>query len=316
MTTFHQRCPSCQRELELPAEAAGKRAICPACETEFVAQDRSPNVPVRPIKIPKTFRRIPIETVLAETRLVFTERRRPLLLPFLLPTVIVFLGILVPLVYLDGLAERDGAAAIAGGVALAPVALLILTYALWVGIRLSQAVCDAGPDDRAPQPLRWTQWAIPQGRSFVALLVVVTLASAIAALLIAALVMAIRSAETMPNLAARIPIYVLASSLVFGAGVFLLTRFWPLFPLSMRLDASKRVFRVAWWMTGPNTMTSFLMTIITMVVVGLCCVLFGVLLPIALPIILLMFVVAARLIDGSPIAALHWEPTADEVAEP
>lgn len=36
MSTIQQPCPSCQRLLELPSEAAGRTAQCPACRTQFV----------------------------------------------------------------------------------------------------------------------------------------------------------------------------------------------------------------------------------------------------------------------------------------
>lgn len=36
MSTIQQSCPSCQRLLELPADAAGRKAQCPACQTQFV----------------------------------------------------------------------------------------------------------------------------------------------------------------------------------------------------------------------------------------------------------------------------------------
>ena len=44
MSNLRQACPSCGRPLELPAEATGKRAKCPACEATFVVGQSAPTV--------------------------------------------------------------------------------------------------------------------------------------------------------------------------------------------------------------------------------------------------------------------------------
>ena len=49
---FRLRCPECGRELELPPQAEGKTAQCPACEHRFVARRFSPETEPNAVKTP------------------------------------------------------------------------------------------------------------------------------------------------------------------------------------------------------------------------------------------------------------------------
>ncbi|MGI9470367.1 MAG: hypothetical protein ACR2NZ_02465, partial [Rubripirellula sp.] len=45
MSTLRQLCPSCNRMLELPSDANGRLAMCPACESTFIVGESSPSSP-------------------------------------------------------------------------------------------------------------------------------------------------------------------------------------------------------------------------------------------------------------------------------
>ena len=144
-TTFRQACPSCGRELELPSEADGQTAACPACAHQFIASDpasrgfpgessdesardetrveggselagqtseglestaeATEHRPTRRLS-EQDIQSLPVETILADARYTFLCRRRPLLIPFLFPSVLMALLVFAPIAYLSELANR------------------------------------------------------------------------------------------------------------------------------------------------------------------------------------------------------------------
>ena len=82
-------------------------------------------------------------------------------------------------------------------------------------------------------------------------------------------------------------------------------RFWPVIPLAMSGRFGSDTIRESLSMTRPNLMTSFLMVIAISVLVGFGFSVFGLGLPIAIPLAALTLIVALRLIEGMPIPAFE-----------
>jgi hypothetical protein len=307
--------------LELPIEADGKPAVCPACQTQFVAAAMGNAIesqvrhevplPAPSAETSKVYQRVSIETVLEDTRSVFHERRRPFLLPFLVPTVLAAVGLL-PLVYLSDLAVTKRMLAMIWLAVLSPWFLLVISYPIWFAFRLSQNLCDPGPEnppdcdsggDTNVLKSYW-HWFAPDGRTFLSLLLLVT----ITLVFLMALVVI---STTMINLAVKVQapeIRVLLSIIAFAMFVvcWLLvgTRFWPLYPLVMRMGFGSQAIRESLAITRVNLMTSFLLVTTIFFFLGIGFGVFGLGLPLAIPLAALATEVASRLIEGRRIATL------------
>lgn len=250
---------------------------------------------------------ISIESVLGDSRNLFSDRRRPLLLPFLIPSVLVLVGLIVPLALISDLAITSKTRALTWSVVLMPWFLLVITYALWFASNLSIDVCDAGveSEDRALKPSRMSSWFVPDFRVFLALLVTVAVFVAVAATLISVAVVLIDSSRNIK--ATEIKILMTIGAAVGGiVGTTLFaTRFWPLIPMAMEGHFGVPALQDALAITRINLLTSFLMVIALLFLVGVGFSLMGLGLPIAIPIAALTLVAALRMIQGKSIPALE-----------
>jgi hypothetical protein len=315
MSSFPQVCPSCKSSLELPIEADGKTAVCPACETQFIAH-ATLNAPMlargrrseKPPHTPPTRsddRQVSIESVLGDTQTIFSSRRRPLLLPFLVPSLMVGLGGVVPIALLSELALTHRSMALVGFAMLSPVFVLLVSYAVWFALNRSIEVCDAAPQVD-PNDVPATRCGyLPDRRVFFALSMVVLIAMLWAATMVTL-------TAVMINLSSKL-VAIEIRALVFGGtlvGTVVLTtvvamRTWPLFPLAMEGRFGAPVIREALAMTRANPLTSFLIVVTAALMVGFGFSLFGIGLPIAIPLSALLSVVALRLIQGRRIPAIE-----------
>lgn len=319
MNSFRQLCPSCRSSLELPVEANGKTAICPACQNQFVAavppsaesesesdrqqatgaSERSPRQAVR-----KSYRCVSIERIFDDSRCVFVDRRRPLLLPFLLPSLLVLLGFVYPLVYLNEMAATNAPRALQWAAALTPWFVLVTVYTFWFALNLAREVCDAEPDAPANTGSRIRLWFLPRGREFVALLIAVTSWLLFCAAIIALAVIVVKAGGGVKAIEIRLLTMIGA---FLGAGVVLTAvamRFWPVIPLAMDGRTGSGVIGESLAMTNVNRMPSFFLVVAAFVLIGGGFALFGLGLPLALPWVALVFIVALRLIDARRIPAL------------
>lgn len=317
MNSFQQSCPSCNASLELPIEADGKAAVCPACQTQFIAAappalESKPTAVVTPQPTPqpvavKRYRKIPIEHIFADTQSIFVERRRPLMMPFLMPSVLIVLGLLLPLAYLSDLAITNRTQALLWLAVASPWFLLVTVYSVWFALNLSLDVCDAGPDLEDDPPRKTRSWFVPKAAVFLSLLAVMTIA-------IAYLAVVIGLAIAIMNLGSNVQateIHLLMTVGAFVGAILLLTlsamRLWPVIPLAMDGRFGGAVVRESLEMTKANLMTSFFLVVGISFLVGFGFSVFGLGLPLAIPIGALELVVALRLIEGRQIPAFDRE---------
>lgn len=315
MTCFHQSCPSCAAELELPAEADGKAAVCPACQTQFIANatvttkstDTATPTATRtpsPQPIDAPLRPVSIESVMGETHTIFSGRRRPLILPFLIPSLLVVIGFVLPLVYLNDLAIVNQPKAITWTAVLSPWFLALSVYAFWFASNLAIDVCDAEAErDHEPRG-RIRSWLLPEGRVFVGLLLTVAAATVIFGVLLVLAAAYINMGRKIETFEVRMLMTAGAFLCAFAVAIGVAMRFWPLIPLAMEgrwgVNAAKRSLAI----TAANLMTSFLLIAALSFLVGVGFSLFGIGLPFAIPYAALALVVALRLMENRRIPAL------------
>ena len=323
MNSFQQACPSCQSSLELPIEADGKSAVCPACQSQFIAgapgKEMEPHdhaeLPLRTtsVEAPKEYRRISIENVWDDSRSVFQQRSRPLLLPFLILSVLAAIG-LSPLIYLNSMAVKQRTLAMIWLAVLSPWFLSVISYSIWYALRLANNVCDAGPkklsdvpsdiDSHASEPNQY--WLVPNGRQFIfSMFMLVVIAFGFQMIVIGI-------STAMIKLSANVQAQEIRILLLTGAfAVFVIcllivgTRFWPLFPLMMRARFGSQAIRQSLAITRVNLMTSFLLVIAIFFLLGFGFGMFGLGLPLVVPLAALTSEVALRLIEGRRISTLE-----------
>ncbi|MCS7470536.1 zinc-ribbon domain-containing protein [Stieleria sp. ICT_E10.1] len=317
MSSFQQSCPSCNASLELPIAADGKAAVCPACQARFIAAaptvlESSPTAVVTPQLTPqpvavKRYRKIPIEHIFADTQSVFIERRRPLLMPFLIPSVLVVLGLLLPLAVLSDMASTNLKQALLWLAIASPWFLLVTVYSVWFALNLSLDVCDAGPDLEDDPPPKTRSWFVPKAAEFISLLIAMTIAITCVAVVIG---LAIVIMNVGSNVQAT-EIHLLMTVGAFVGAILLLTlsamRLWPVIPLAMDGRFGGAVVRESLEMTKSNLMTSFFLVVGVFFLVGFGFSVFGLGLPLAIPVAALALVVALRLIQGRGIPAFDRE---------
>ena len=329
MSSFRQICPGCKATLELPIQADGKTAVCPACDAHFVAnagqgeqaaiasvddsldgsaalQTSVPqtSVPPKPVTV-KHYRQVPIESIWDGTRSILLGRRRRLFLPFLVPSVLVLLGMVFPLSYLSGKASSNLTSALTWLALLSPWFLMVTVYCWWFALNLSLEVCDAGPDTPGEDAPEIRSRFLPKWRVFLALLIVLTIAIAFAAVVISVATVIIDSASQVNAIEIRL----LATIGTFVIGILALTlaamRLWPMVPLAMEGQMGKRILGESLAMTRSNRMSSFLLVATVFFIVGFGFSLMGLGLMVSIPIAALMLVVGFRMIVDRRIPAFQ-----------
>ncbi|MCO8121902.1 hypothetical protein NHH03_09155 [Stieleria sp. TO1_6] len=308
MNSFQQACPTCGATLELPGQESGKAAVCPSCQTEFVAA-----VPVTepPVSKPPTatpmpgYRSVSIESVVAHTQSVLFHRRRPLFVPFLVPALLVVVAGVIPVAFLSGLATTNPARAWIGMGILMPWFLMLATYAVWFALERSSVVCDDAGESAESQAGAGKIRFLPPLDRLVSLSIAVLM---LAVWITGCTAVSIAVAQFSGKIAAWetrvlvVGISVVVSS-VFGLAVAM--RFWPLFPLLAGGSRLLPAMRASVAMTRVNSLTSFLLVIAAGILLGGGFSLFGLGLPITVPVCALLWTVAQRLIDGTPLPLLQ-----------
>ncbi|WP_182866034.1 hypothetical protein [Stieleria mannarensis] len=307
MSSFQQTCPSCNASLELPIEADGKAAVCPACQTQFTAAAPSMAESVPKPSPEHRYQSITIERIWTDTQSVLSERRRPLFVPFLIPSVLVLLGLIVPLAHLNDLANTNRPLALMWIAIGSPWFLLLIVYSVWFAMNLAADVCDAQPDENGDVPPRHRSWLVPSIAVLAALLVTLAIGMLFGAVIIGLAVVMINAASGVQATEIRL----LTTIGVFLASVLALTftamRLWPVVPLAMQGRCGGAVIRESLEMTKVNPMTSFFLVVVMFVVMGVGFSLFGIGLPLVMPFAALICVVAFRSIAGRRIPALDGE---------
>jgi hypothetical protein len=103
----------------------------------------------------------------------------------------------------------------------------------------------------------------------------------------------------------RMLVYLGAFAVVVVSLLLVGMRFWPLYPLVMRTRFGSDTIRESLAITRTNLMTSFLLAITIFFFIGFGFGMFGLGLPLAIPLVSLASEVALRLIEGRRIAALE-----------
>lgn len=302
----------------MPAEADGKAAICPACQKEFVASaERSPSTsdrPPTPSDVPKPkrgkpdpIRKVSIESILGDTQTIYADRRRPILLPFLIPSILVVAGLVFPLAYLSDLVANNKPGAVVWTLVLLPWFLLVATYAFWFALNLGVDVCNAGPDLEPGKRERIRSWFLPDPKVFLALFLILTALAAVFAALVGMSIAIANAAENVKAFEIRLLMFVVAFFGSLVALTLITMRFWPLIPMAMDGRFGTPAVRRCLAITGSNLMTSFLLVIASFFALGLGFGLFGLGLPLAVPLVALSLIVGYRLIEGKRIPAFERE---------
>ncbi|QEF96069.1 hypothetical protein Mal15_00950 [Stieleria maiorica] len=315
MSSFQQTCPSCSASLELPIEADGKAAVCPACQSQFTATAPSAaklDAVAAPEPVPQTtpaasYQTITIERIWTDTQSVLSERRRPLFVPFLIPSVLVLLGLVVPLAHLNDLAITNRPLALRWLAIGSPWFLLLIVYSVWFALNLAVDVCDAEPDENGEVPPRTRSWFVPSVAVSGALLITLATGMLFVAVILGVAIVMINAASGVQATEIRL----LTTIGVFLASALALTftamRLWPVVPLAMDGRCGGAVIRESIEMTRVNPMTSFFLVVVMFVALGVGFSLFGLGLPLAMPFVSLVCVIAFRSIAGRRIPALGGE---------
>lgn len=147
MSTFLQTCPDCSRSLELPAEARGRLAKCPACEATFRADlveatDQGTLASGRPQII-----QLSIEDILSPTLAIFRVHWKPSVISCLIIAAASVVLIGIPAWVLWTLSSGGQRwVAVIGVMLMVPYSLLLGAYAL-VGLsRVHLAIARGEPD--------------------------------------------------------------------------------------------------------------------------------------------------------------------------
>ncbi|MEL6104558.1 MAG: hypothetical protein AAFU85_00920 [Planctomycetota bacterium] len=317
-TFFRLSCPECGRELELPLQADGKTAQCPACEHRFVA--KRPQMEEQSISEAASDRsdaaasllpiqRVPIETVVQRAQSVFSRRRKRLLWPFALPFLMLILFVGVPLIVLGEFYNTNPPAAMIWVAVLSPLFLLQVLYAVWFTLQRSNWVCDLDFDaaqelkkKRGPRELRFPDPVafLKLGAVTTVLLIFVPVILIIAFTVAANLISGLFSATTELALI----LSGVVALLMAGCYGLLLARLWPLFPLTLQGGPIAFDTHRALKITRENQLTSFLIVVITSGLLGAGFGLLCVPLVITAPCAALLLVVAQRTLEGRDIPIL------------
>lgn len=302
MNSFQQVCPSCNALLELPIEADGKSALCPACDAEFVA-----GISLKPIQlVPRDYQRVSIETIWGDSQTVFQGRRRRFLMPFLIPTILVLVGFVAPFAYLNGLAVNSRRTALIASAILSPWFMLVLSYAIWFALKRSTKICDTGPQEDSEPTWSWRAQYVPELRSFLWVFINLVVTVVVAATLLAAWMAMIRIGSVVPSVGIAGLIYLGSSVVALTLIVLVTTRFWPVYPLAMTRRFGIRAIKESWAITKSNLLTSFFLGLTILFLLGLGFSIFGLGLFFAIPAAAMVSTVALRSIEGSRIAALEY----------
>ena len=317
MKSFRLKCPECNATLELPVEADGKSSICPACQTQFTARALNaqaikvqPEVTNAAVPVPfLTCNRVAIESITADTQSIFIDRRRPLLVPFIAPCVLLVLALVLPIAWLNYLSSTNGTWALVFGLSLLPVFIAVLAYSFWFALNLAIDVCDAGPRDPNSETRPVESWFKPDGRHFLRVMCVTAGFLLVGSLTVTLFLFAAQLAFSIQAVAGRSVVLGGAFIGFLAVVIVILMRFWPIFPLAMRRCPLKEALSVALRMTSQNLMTSFFLAITIYFILGLGLGLFGVGIPVVVPVSALMLEVAYRLVRGTRIPAFDHPPT-------
>jgi len=310
---FQQTCPGCGAALELPLEAEGKAAVCPACDHRFVASAKVADEPseLASFTAPRrrgmsgltdgsNVRRVAIEPIFQSFQTVLSTRRRPLFLPFLIPTFLAFVGLVYPLAYLNRMAQANLATAQWWLIGLLPWFLLVLSYVIWFALNLAHDVCET---TSASTGGFWF-WIKPQANAYFGLLILFGMLSLTGAILATVGYLAITMTSTVSAIELRLLVSGGVIALAITTMLAICMRIWPLFPLIYRDGISRQVIRRGLALSGANLMTSFLLvaTLGFLLGSGFSFALIG--LPLAIPVAAVFLVVAAYRMEGAPIAAV------------
>ena len=301
MTSFQQTCPNCRATLELPGEADGKLAVCPACQHQFTAAAIASATPQPQWPRPATtVREVPIETVLADARLAFALRRRPLLLPFLIPSFLALVGLVYPLAYFNHLANQDFWLAIKWMALCSPWFVLLVSYVIWFALNLAADVCEF--PDGVSGGIRF--WMVPRIKSLVGLVAVNLAFAALLGALIALNKSAFGIVAKLSSIEIQFLVMggVVALSLALLVGVSLWT--WPLWPLAYRDGLSVSVVRRSLAAAQANSLTSFLLVVVLGILTGLGFASFLLGAPLLIPIGTLIVTVAAGRVTGQTVPVI------------
>ncbi|MEO1524140.1 MAG: hypothetical protein AAFX06_01830 [Planctomycetota bacterium] len=317
---FRQACPLCGSELELPLAADSKLAQCPACEHRFIASrdsepesvdsggDAQPDTIEQAVP-PSQLRAVPIETIAHRTQAVLSKRSKHLFRASLWPFAILFLFVVIPFFYLNDLYTRNAPLAVIWMWSLSPIYLVLTWYSIWFTFKRSDWACDFDAYTERVQkgkPIPRSLW-LPNdvsflklgAVSFVLLLCVPVVLSFVASL----------AANVIEKMFTGQDSLILAQSLAVGfalacAYIWLLTLVWPLFPLALRRGSIKSDVNRALRMTRINRMTSFLVIVLSFLLLGIGFAAFLLLLCATAPCVALLLVVAGRQIEGREIPVL------------
>lgn len=308
MNSFQQICPSCRRQLELPAEARGQLAVCPACETQFeAAETPSAFLPTQSnvqSEATNEYQSVTIEAVFNETQAAHATRQLPFLVPFLIPSVLLLIGFIAPVAYLSDVGTVNQTLALQMLLCFSPLLLLPVAYAFWVAMNLVNRILDYHPRD-VDSDASEKHWAKPRLRCFVAVYATV-LSSCIFLSGVTILgVVIVNVAQSIP--APEVRLVVIGLTFVFGviAVVGTMMRFWPLFPLSMTMHSPLATILKSLRISGANLMTSFFLVATICALLGIGTSFFGLGLPIAIPFSAMLVTVAHRMICEIPIRAME-----------
>ena len=315
MSSFQLRCPNCNATLELPIEADGKSSICPACEHQFVARISDAAAPETPTESAiqdeplsldaMEFHKVTIESIVSDTQAAFVHRRRPLLVPFLAPSALLFFGVLIPAQLISDLTATNGKKAAVIGLVLLPIILAEISYAVWFALNLAIDVSDAGPKDPEAETDRVKSWFVPRFATYARVFCVTALISVFATILLGLAIAIIRLSFRFTSVGAQSILLATGFVVLAAISIFLTMRLWPMIPLAMRRTSLTNSVRISLRMSGKNLMTSFFLSIVAFLLLGVGFGLLGIGIPLTAPITALLLEVAYRLIRGKRIPAFE-----------
>lgn len=296
MASFQQSCPNCHAVLELPEEAHGKSAICPACQHRFIASSAIESATkASPPSI--IYRDTTIETAVDDTRWVFASRRRPLLLPFLIPSAFAFFGLLLPLSHISSVAAANQVNALIEFAVLSPWFVILTSYVIWFALNLANDICEL---DRTSQRQR-SGWMVPSARSYFGVMLVVAVTSVFLGMLFALNFAVMNVTAGLTSLANQILIIVLVLAVSFVGVIIYSMLTWPIWPLVCLHGFSRTVVSQALAIARVNLMTSLMVVVIAGIMLGLGFSTMCLGLPVLCPLVALLLLVATCRISGERV---------------
>ena len=314
---FRLACPQCGRELELPMAANGKVAQCPACQHQFLAtvlDHVASNVVSQQMATLQAFKAVTIETVVHRAQLVFSRRRKRLTWPCAWTLLMLFMLVAIPVLYFGEMYNTNTFAAIVWMVCLSPLFFSLIVYAIWFALKRSEWVCDL--DANAARALKTTR--APRSLWLADYIAFLKLAAVTFVLLLCLPIVLVVAFSMVLNLLRQLfasQAIELVMVLGFVAALFLaalyaivLARLWPVIPMSLSHSPVIQDINRAMEMTKSNLLTSFLIVVITSLLLGLGFGLFCLPLVFTAPAAALLLVVAYRSIEDRPIPVLDPAP--------